>query len=274
MKNILDLRSLFFIFLCLLAIVFSFSISLTWSSVFLVLLLSFLMFICWQINHNIMHLSIFEFESLNIITNIFLSLACGFPVTLLYYPHVVNHHPNACNEKDWAGSQLVKNDTGIWRIIKYVFLANLAITKKRPKNIFYGLSNSKKASLALEILFLLSFVFFYLRFSPLHFIIFYFVPSNIAMSSLVFMNFFLHDGCDYNSEKFNSKTFTNKIANYFFFNNGYHQAHHFKPKLHWSELPDFWHNQQDYPDKGRFEFESFFKHFKNLYLQPHTKNIH
>lgn len=274
MKYILDLRSLFFVLLCLLAIVSSFLVSLTWFTAVLTIPLCFLMFICWQINHNVMHLSIFKWEPLNILTNILLTISCGFPVTLLYYPHVANHHPHACNEKDWAGYLLVKNDFGIRRIIKYVFLANWAVTKERPRNIFYGLSAIRKLSLVLETLSLLIFVIFFLQFNPALFVVFYFLPSQIAMSILVFMNFFLHDGCDYHSENFNSKTFPNKVMNYLLFNNGYHQAHHFHPKLHWSKLPDFWHNQTHYPDKHRFEFESFFKHFKKLYLHPSPKNIH
>lgn len=30
-----------------------------------------------------------------------------------------------------------------------------------------------------------------------------------------------------------------KVYNWLWFNNGYHAEHHFRPKMHWSEMPKF-----------------------------------
>lgn len=234
---------------------------------------SFLMFINLQINHNLMHVPLFKNDFFNILLNILISLNTAFPVTLLFYPHIVNHHLNACNEKDWAGYLLVKNDTGLKRVFKYIILANLSTTMKRPVNIFQGLNLTQKTSLTLESFAVVLIFVFGLKFHAADFLLFYFIPSILAMNTLVFMNFYLHDGCDYNSENFNSKTFTGKWKNFLLFNNGYHQAHHLRPKMHWSELPDFWHNKLQLPNKDRYQFNSFFKHFKHSYLQASTKNI-
>lgn len=268
-----DIRTLITVLITtfLLAANFYFPINLiSWIWIFPV---SFLMFINLQINHNVMHVPIFKNEFLNICFNILISLNTAFPVTLLLYPHIVNHHPNSCNEKDWAGYLLVKNDTGLKRVFKYVILANLSTTMKRPVNIFQGLNLSRKISLSLEALTVIFIFTFGLKFHAADFLLFYFIPSVLAMNTLVFMNFYLHDGCNYNSENFNSKTFTGPWKSFLLFNNGYHQAHHINPKMHWSELPDFWHNKLHFPDKERYQFNSFFKHFKHIYLQSPIKNI-
>ena len=52
-------------------------------------------------------------------------------------------------------------------------------------------------------------------------------------------NYFQHDGCDETHEFNHSRNFTGSWFNWFMFNNGYHGAHHMKPNLHWSLLPEF-----------------------------------
>lgn len=269
-----DYRTLITIFLTTGFIFFVLSLPLNVYTSWLFIPMTLMMFISLQINHNTLHVSIFRYKTLNIAINILLAACSAFPVTLLYYPHIVNHHPNACNEKDWAGYLLVKNDKGFKRIFKYIVLANIAITIKRPANVFQGLCFERKLSLILESLTILSIVVFSFKFNIHTFLFLYLLPSFIAMNGLVFMNFYLHDGCDYNSENYNSKTFTGAFTNFIFFNNGYHQAHHLKPKLHWSELPDYWHNKLNFSEKKLFEYDSFFKHFKSIYLQATSKHIH
>lgn len=268
-----DYRTLIVLFITLACEYFSLTQILNISTALLFFPITILMFISLQINHNVMHVSIFRFSAINILVNLLLSVCTAFPVSLIYYPHIANHHPNACNEKDWSGYLIVENVVGLKRIFKYIVLANLMTAMRRPINIFQGLSVERKLSLTLESFLVVCIFIFELKFNALSFLLLYFLPSIIAMNTMVFMNFYLHDGCEYNSEKYNSKTFTGSIKNFLLFNNGYHQAHHLKPKMHWSKLPDYWHNKLDFPEKNRFEFNSFFKHFKSLYLQSHSKSI-
>jgi beta-carotene hydroxylase len=39
---------------------------------------------------------------------------------------------------------------------------------------------------------------------------------------------------------------TGKLANFFLLNSGYHTAHHIRPAMHWSKLPNF-HDQEIAP---------------------------
>lgn len=265
-----DLKSLLFIFLNLFILVLTKKISLGFSSVLLIALTSLFMFISFQINHNLMHLSIFKNDFLNVFINCLLTICTGFPVTLLYLPHIINHHPSACNEQDWAGAHLVDGKKGIVRILKYIFLANIMITIKRPANPFTSLPRLRQISLAFEITCLISYITFYFSISASQLFFHYLVPSFLAMNALVFMNFFVHDNCDYNSTQHNSKTFTGKIGNFLLFNSGYHQAHHLQPKRHWSELPLYWQQEVTFQGKSKFEYSSMINHFIKIYFTKLT----
>lgn len=261
-----DLKSLLFIFLNLFILILTKKVPLGFSSVLIIGFTSFFMFITFQINHNLMHLYIFKNDFLNVFINCLLTICTGFPVTLLYLPHIINHHPNSCNQQDWAGAHLVDGQRGIVRIFKYIFLANIMITTKRPTNPFSSLPKQRQFSLALEFVCLILYIIFYFSTSPSQLFFHYLVPSFLAMNALVFMNFFIHDDCDYNSIQHNSKTFTGKLGNFFLFNSGYHQAHHLQPKRHWSELPLYWQQEVNFQGKSKFEYPSMIKHFIATYF--------
>ena len=59
----------------------------------------------------------------------------------------------------------------------------------------------------------------------------------LAMLMLVAVNLPQHDGCDPGSPLAQARSFTGRLGNWLFFNNGYHLVHHLQPGLHWSQLP-------------------------------------
>ncbi|WP_168196458.1 fatty acid desaturase [Bdellovibrio sp. NC01] len=223
-------------------------------------------YICFTINHNQLHLGMFRATPLNIAANILLSLCTGVPVTMIYLPHVQNHHPNPCNGKDWAGAHLVDGHQGLWRALIYIAKAQIAPMKMRPRSLFAGLNTYRKSSLCLEALALGIYIAYALYAHPVSFLLHNLLPWFLSMNALILMNFALHDGCDYDSKLDHSLTFTTKIGNYFLLNNGYHLAHHEQPKMHWSKLPHY-HNETVKP-RARTEFEkvSILKHLRLMYF--------
>jgi hypothetical protein len=70
-------------------------------------------------------------------------------------------------------------------------------------------------------------------------VLFILIPHQYAAWGIVGTNYFQHDGCDENHPYNHSRNFTGSFLNWMLFNNGYHGAHHIKPNLHWSLLPEF-----------------------------------
>lgn len=262
-----DLLSLLFITINICLLIIGLNVSVGLFSIVLIPILLFSCYISLNINHNQLHVGMFQSRYLNTLLNMILSLCAGVPVTAIYLPHIVNHHPNVCNEKDWAGAHLVKNKTGLARVIFYTLKANFSILKQRPRSLFTGLSFERKISLALEIGGLLTYIIIALRHGPGQFFLHNFFPWILGQNLLIFMNFFLHDGCDYNSELNHSKNFTSKFTNFFLFNGGYHLAHHLRPTLHWSELPKYHDTHLAQQSIEHHEYKSIFKHFFDIYLK-------
>lgn len=259
-----DIRSLVFLIFSILTLLAGVNYGVGAASLYLVPISMIAFYICFTINHNQLHHGIFESVSANTLTNVLLSLCTGIPVTLIYLPHVQNHHPNHCNEKDWAGAHLAKNHQGIWRALIYIARAQIEPMKLRPRSLLAGLSPYRKRSLYLESLALGIYILTALFLNPLSFLVHNLIPWFVSMNALILMNFALHDGCDYQSDLDHSLTFTSKIGNYFLLNNGYHLAHHENPKLHWSKLPQYYLKNVQFKARPDFEKKSILKH---LYLR-------
>lgn len=261
-----DLRSLFFIVVHVCLLICGMMTKPGWQTVFLIPSLIFTTYICLNINHNQMHLGMFESATDNIILNVALSIATGVPVTTIYVPHLINHHPNPNNEKDWMGAHVVGNRTGLWRILYYTFKAQVVQMKLRPRSFFAGLPDERRVSLVGEILGLSVFTLGGLLWNPVGFVVHAMLPWMLSSNILVFINFFLHDGCDPNSENRHSKTFTSRILNFFLLNGGYHMAHHERPRMHWADLPNYHARFVRLQSGVQHEHSSMVRHFIKLYF--------
>ncbi len=70
-------------------------------------------------------------------------------------------------------------------------------------------------------------------------ILFLILPWMTSQLVLVGVNLLQHQDCESASEYDHSRNLTGKTINFFLLNNGYHTAHHLRPAMHWSELPEF-----------------------------------
>ncbi len=260
-----DLRSLTFVICNLALVVWGLFLPIGIISCAFVPLLVLAAYITFNVNHNHSHLGVFRSPQLNIFFNVILTLCTGVPVSTIYYPHIVNHHPNVCNEKDWGGAHIAGNRKGLWRMIMYTVQAQMVQMNLRPRSLFTGLTKERQISLVCEILGLAIYFLFAVTFNWKTYLVHNILPWVLSSNLLFFMNFFLHDGCDPHSKWNHSKTFSSKFSNYFFLNGGYHLAHHEQPKLHWSELPKY-HADKTQGKAPTHEHSSILIHFVKLYL--------
>lgn len=267
LRKIQDLKSLLFIFGALAIQVLGALTPVSAAGLWLIPLIATTSYISLIINHNQLHSGMFRSKTMNTLTNILLSLSGGLPVTSIYLPHVVNHHPNCCNDKDWVGAHLAGQHQGLWRVLIYTLKAQIMPLRLRPRSPFAGLSNERCLSLCLETLALAGYLLWAIADHWASFLVYNLLPWFLALNALTFMNFFLHDGCLYNSKMKHSLTFTSKIGNFILFNSGYHLAHHLRPNLHWSELPDYYQNEIRTQELIEYERTSLWGHFSAKYLR-------
>lgn len=262
-----DFLSLTAIAVNLLLFAIGLSLPIGYGSIIYVLLGSTLVFMVYHVNHNHMHQAIFQNDKANYIVNSLMSLAILNPVTLFYYPHLSNHHPNYCNDQDWTGTHHAGNRMGLIRVFRY----NISVFLHFFKNGYFisrsKLPTTRKISLGWELLTLATFVAVALTYVPLStFLVHVFLPAFLGLQGMIFMNFFVHDGCEPDVRAKSCRNFTSFRANFLTFNNGYHLAHHETPHLHWSLLPAT--HQEKYTPKldKKFIHDSSSKHFVRHYV--------
>jgi fatty acid desaturase len=67
--------------------------------------------------------------------------------------------------------------------------------------------------------------------------VFFYLPSHYLGWMLSYAEGYLeHYGCKPGNQFANSVSSYNRLYNLFWFNNGYHQEHHWDPKWHWSKM--------------------------------------
>jgi beta-carotene hydroxylase len=99
-------------------------------------------------------------------------------------------------------------------------------------------------------------------------LLFWLIPHQYAAWGIVGTNFFQHDGADENHQYNHSRNFSGKWLNWLIFNNGYHGAHHNKPNLHWSLLPEY-HDKYMRPNlHPNLDRESLLKYLIEAHIYP------
>lgn len=233
-----DTRSIAFVLITLLLLMAPFFIEMSlWLAINWVCASCMFCFISCVINHNHVHLPMFCLEGHNKLISILLTIAKGHTSTGVIVAHNLNHHVYNGDSNDWIRTSLAGKGLGIIRVIRYVFKASISMAKGRASKQAPQLDVERRNSLKLEKLILLIFSFFIMLLNPYKAVVFIGIPWTVGMLLLVGVNLMQHDGCVPASKYDHSRNFTNRLGNWFLFNNGYHTVHHLYPGMHWSSLP-------------------------------------
>lgn len=239
-----DWRSVVFTLICILLILIPFWADLQPAYIPLWLLISGLFcFNACIINHNHVHREIFSIDVLNKIFGILLTVAKGHTSSGVILAHNYNHHVYNGNEKDWIRPQLAGHGPGIIRLFRFIFKSVIEMNKGKRKTGTKLLPEEVNKQMRLERVALFIFIFVLLIIDVRTFMVFVAFPWFIGIVLLIGVNLLQHDQCDPCSEFDQSRNFIGKLSNWFFFNNGYHTAHHMKPGLHWSVLPELYEKE-------------------------------
>lgn len=235
---------MFFTLLCLFLLLIPFWIKIPadYISIWLIISSLFCFNVC-IINHNHVHTEIFYHPILNQLFGILLTLAKGHTSAGVVLAHNYNHHVYNGNENDWIRPQLAGNGPGLFRLTKFIFNSMITMAKEKRKVDKTILPKKVRQQLLLERNILLLFIFILMYIDITNFFIFITLPWVIGIVLLIGVNLLQHDQCFPTSKYNHSRNFIGRLGNWFFFNNGYHTAHHMDPSVHWSELPTMHNNK-------------------------------
>ena len=202
--------------------------------------------ISWNINsisHNFIHNPYFENDQLNRLFSLILSLTLGFSQAMYNFVHM-RHHSGNMDRPDSTGKTLDYlsiykhgHDGHPENVWSYTFLSYFrddpseilrAMALRRPEE-----ARQSKIELAAVILFYAILAILDWRF------IVCMLPFNYLGQCLSSLNgYYEHFGGDPDKPIAWGVSTYDKLYNWTWMNNGYHAEHHYRPKLHWTKMPE------------------------------------
>jgi fatty acid desaturase len=188
----------------------------------------------YAVLHNHMHVPIAKPRALKFVVSRSLGLACGFPYRG-YYLHHFNHHKYNDGPGDWGqraegegvARYLLRSTLRPWfwpwEIVGNVWRA----AKTRPHRMELVLDFVVVDGVLLGLFF----------WEPLMGLCFWGMLL-VGQLCIHWLNLAAHFESDASRRDSLGVTSTSPLYNFFFFNAGYHQAHHFWPQVPWQQLPE------------------------------------
>jgi fatty acid desaturase len=193
------------------------------------------------IAHNHMHVPVFHGRKWNSIFQLFLMFGFGQPPTGIITAHNERHHRHLDSDQDFVRTSLARFRWNFLNLIAFPFLSIATMYREKPGDLCLW----KRTRPHLYLQAVLERAVFYSALIALLAVdwqataLYLILPWILAQLALVGINLLQHQDCDINSEFDHSRNVTGLLTNWLLLNNGYHTAHHLRPSLHWSVLPDF-----------------------------------
>jgi len=189
-------------------------------------------------NHN--HLPMWKSKVLNRLTDYWLTLFYGFPVFAWIPTHNFNHHRFTNREGDYTITYRMSEQNNLLTLLTYPSISSYhqqtpirsylkRLWEKSRGKFWFCISQY-------GILIALYATAFTLDWQKALFYIF--IPHQVGLFFVLVFNYVQHVHADEESDMNHSRNIVGTALNAMLFNNGYHTAHHNKPHLHWSELPE------------------------------------
>ncbi len=200
---------------------------------------------CWNlqcISHNFIHNPYFSNPWLNRAFSVLETLAIGVPHVLYHHYHM-NHHWGDNDRKgpdgttrDWSSIYRHSKDEAPEPFWRYCLLGFFRV--ETGAVVRTAARHRHLVQLAVESVVLVAFWAVMALVSWRYFVFFY-LPSYYLGWVLSYAEGYLeHYGAQPGNPYANSVSSYNPLYNFFWFNNGYHQEHHWDPKKHWTRMRD------------------------------------
>lgn len=202
--------------------------------IFIILLNVFLMGTNYQcIAHNFIHLPFFKSATFNSIFSMLNSIGLGVPQSIYRLHHLNHHRFNNRPDGDMSSTYRFGKNNQEENIFSYSLLGIV-------RTDLTGLYRKASKDSRLPLLETLALFIFLAAFSYLNWKLFllYLVPSYLGGQFFaVWENYCEHHFANPNDRLRDSVSCYNAFYNFIWFNNGYHQEHHYSPQVHWLQVP-------------------------------------
>lgn len=192
-----------------------------------------------NIKHNHMHRRMFRAAWANLLLDHWVGLLTGTTATSILTEHNQRHHGQNNSEDDFVRASLVRFRSQWLNVLCYFPRAwrELYIRKPLDFRLWWRRDRALFWRGAAEQLTLWGTFGALLLVDWQATLLFVVLPWIHGQWWLVSFNLLQHQDLAPDDPWQNSRNLTGRVFNFFFFNVGFHTAHHLRPALHWSELP-------------------------------------
>jgi fatty acid desaturase len=201
--------------------------------------------ICWNlqtISHNFIHNPFFSQRWLNRLFGVLETLAIGMPHQLYHHYHM-NHHQGDNDAKgpdgstrDWSSIYRHSKDDNPEPFWRYCLFSFFRVEMGPVLRVAFRHGRANVAQVAVETLAL---AVLWVGFAVVdwRFFLFFYLPSFFLGWVFSYAEGYLeHYGAQPGNPYANSVSSYNTAYNVLWFNNGYHQEHHWDPRCHWTRM--------------------------------------
>lgn len=279
-KHVADIRSILWVLLAIGLVAVQYSDP-GWV-VYLAPISCYVAIACGTIAHNHNHRATFSRRRWNDAFGNVLTIFYGYP-TLMWVPtHNLNHHQLVNRPGDATATWRYTNKHNFWVAVTYPLVSGY--WQSFPIKEYIRDAKARKPNLFSRIRFqyifwigtygamgILAAALYHRQQTGLGLYLWFFsliLPAICSSTTIMFFNYIQHVHTDAWSDHDHSRNFTGKWFNFFFFNNGYHTAHHENPAVHWSKLPQAHALLADSIDPGLNERNLIWFLFRQYILAP------
>ncbi len=188
-------------------------------------------------NHN--HVRMWTNKTLNLLTDVWITIFYGFPVFGWVPTHNKNHHKHNNRKPD---------DTHTWRfweannlLTMIAFPSVSGFYQQKAINKYVGAIRRRDRPLfiacMIQIFCLVSWLVAAFLLDWRKALLYVVLPQQVSLNTVLVFNYIQHVHADEEDEWNHSRNITGWMMNFLMFNNGLHTVHHLKPGLHWSLVP-------------------------------------
>lgn len=188
-------------------------------------------------NHN--HCPMWKSNTLNALTDYWITLFYGFPAYAWVPTHNQNHHKYTNKPGDHTATWRHSERNNLFTLLAYPALS--AYWQQEPiSDYLKRMWRTKRRRFwhaMTQYALIVAWVGGALLLDWEKGLLYIAAPGAFALFTILTFNYLQHIGCDEESEWNHSRNIVGPVMNLLLFNNGYHTVHHHKPGLHWSRLP-------------------------------------